>query len=109
MRYQQLSLFDTKNDNEIRTVEDFVDADYAVYKDCKRRGWIPQNETYAERINYYFMSYCGGSCPSEFAGYDFFDYSPQGVRLQKFGKEYKELKFSKAAILAAIKRGDYRE
>ena len=107
MVYKQLSLFQTDDANEIQTVEDFVAAAHTLFCRSKENGWLSPDEDFLERTTEYFTHYFGGSAPDVFAPYDFYDYSPKGVRLQKFGNPYREIKFTKQAILNAIKRGDY--
>ena len=107
MVYKQMSLFQTEDPDGIQTVDDFAAAAHTLFCRAKQNGWIRPEESFLERQTLYFSHCFGGSAPDVFAPYEFYDYSPKGVRLQKFGKPYMEIKFSKQAILNAIKRGDY--
>lgn len=108
MQYTQLSLFEQDEPDEIKTVDDFVAAAYKLFLQSKAHGWTREDIDFVTHTEEYFKHYFGGTCPDEFAGYTFYDYSPRGVRLQKFGKPYKEISFTKTAILNAIKRGGYK-
>lgn len=102
MRIQQLSLFETAD--EIRTVEEFVEAAFTVYESAKKRGWVKTDfKTHMEQE---FKSFHGGTVPAAFVGYEFFDYSPKGCRLSNY-KTGAEVFFKKDAILKAIKEGGY--
>ena len=107
MIYQQLSLFDTQiQPDEIKTVQDFVAAAYKAHVYGKEKGWIRKSDTFVQRMMREFDHHRGGTCPDEFAGFTFYDFSPQGVRLTS-NKPYRELKFSKKAIIGVIQRGEY--
>ena len=99
---RQLSLFQTTE--EIRTVEDFVEAAFTVYESAKKRGWVKYDFT--THMKYEFEGYHGGTAPGAFVGYDFFDYSPKGCRLSNY-ETGAEVFFKKDAIMKAIQKGGY--
>lgn len=93
----QFSLFE----REIRTEEEFVEEMYKLYK---QSGDAENKEPFDKYVKRHFKGRYGGTCGgSLFGGYDFYDYSPEGVRLTKWNPR-EEVFFRKDRIIAISKQ-----